>query len=160
MRFRHEQHYAAPPADVHAMLVDESFRARVTDAQEARASTVDITPDGDAMTVRVDQTRGSEGIPAFAQKIVGDSIRIVQVETWAGASEAALDVTITGKPGRLIGTISLTADGSGTVKVVDGDLRVNVPLLGGKLERLVADLLGVALDQEGRVGRTWLAGRG
>ena len=160
MRFRHEQHYDATPAEVHAMLADESFRARVTDAQEARTSTVDITPDGGAMTVRVDQTRGSEGIPAFAQKIVGDSIRIVQVETWADASEAALDVTIPGKPGRLTGTISLAVDGSGTVKVVDGDLRVNVPLMGGKLERLVADLLGAALDQEGQVGKTWLAGRG
>ena len=160
MRFRHEQHYAATPAEVHAMLADESFRARVTDAQEARTSTVDITPDGDAVTVRLDQTRGSEGIPAFAQKIVGDSIRIVQVETWADASEAALDVTIPGKPGRLTGTISLAVDGSGTVKVVDGDLRVNVPLLGGKLERLVADLLGEALDQEGQVGKAWLAGRG
>ncbi len=113
MRFRHQQKYDASPAEVHAMLSDPSFRQKVCRAQQARTATVEIEPTGVAMSVVVDQTRPSDGIPSFARKIVGDEIRIVQREDWSDASRAALDVSIPGKPGHLKGTITVTGHGVG-----------------------------------------------
>ena len=37
-------------------------------------------------------------------------------------------------------------------------MKVSLPLVGGKLEQLIADVLGSALRNEQRVGRAWLAG--
>lgn len=157
MRFEHQLRYDAPPAAVHAMLAEQSFREQVCAAQHVTECSVAIAGAGDGMTVTVDQKRPSEGIPGFARKFVGDQIHIVQKEQWSSPTDAALDVAIPGKPGHLQGTVTLRADGDGTVETVSGDLKVNIPVVGGKIEKLVADLLGDALEAEQRVGSSWLA---
>ncbi|MDP9824162.1 DUF2505 domain-containing protein [Nocardioides massiliensis] len=160
MKFREELTYDADVARVRAMLAEEDFRAQVCDAQHVLARTVSITPHGDGagMQVRVEQQQPADKIPAFAQKIVGRTIDIVQEETWHDATSADLLVTIPGKPGRLSGTIRLEETASGTREVVEGDVKVSIPVVGGKLEKLIGQLLGSALRAENRVGRAWLAG--
>ena len=46
-----------------------------------------------------------------------------------------------------------------TTERVDMDVTVRLPLVGGKLEGLVADMLRKALDAEHRTGVEWLASR-
>ena len=36
-------------------------------------------------------------------------------------------------------------------------IRVGIPLVAGKIEKLVAEMLGKALDKEHETGRDWLA---
>lgn len=158
MRFSHEMRYAAPPADVFAMLADPEFREQVCVAGGTISHDVQISPDGAGMSVVVDQVQPPDGIPSFATKIVGDRIQILQRERWTDQSGAALDVTIPGKPGHMKGTITLSPDGEGTLEKVDADIKVNIPLLGGKLEKLIGDLLESALRSEQRVGEAWLRG--
>ena len=98
------------------------------------------------------------GIPSFAKKIVGDEIEILQREEWSSSTDATLDVSIPHKPGHLKGTITLRENGSGTVETVDAEIKVHIPMLGGKLEKLISDLLSSALRSEHRVGKAWLAG--
>jgi len=158
MKIRHQLQYDASPAEVYAMLADSAFREKVCHAQKVNSCTVTIEPSGGQMSVVVDQKRPSEGIPNFARKIVGDEIQLVQSEDWSDSGNAALKVAIPGKPGQLNGTITVTGDDAGSVEIVDGDLVVNIPLLGGKLEKLIAGLLDNALRVEQKVGRAWLAG--
>ncbi len=158
MRFNHDLKYDASPAEVHAMLGEPAFREKVCAAMRALRHEVTITGDADAMSVVIDQTQPAKGVPSFATKFVGSEIQIVQAEEWSGTTEADLSVTIPGKPGHLKGTIALTGNGSGTVETVTGDIKVNIPLVGGKLEGLIATMLGAALDTEQRVGRAWLDG--
>ncbi|HSE69734.1 MAG TPA: DUF2505 domain-containing protein [Nocardioidaceae bacterium] len=158
MRIHHELKYDATPDEVHAMLADPAFRERVCEAQHVNSSDVTITPKGDGMTVVVDQKRPTDGIPGFALKFVGDQIHILQKEEWSSTEQAALDVSIPGKPGHLKGTVRLAGDGAATVQTVEGELKVHIPLVGGKLEKLIADLLASALRAEQRVGTAWLAG--
>ena len=156
MRFHHQLRYDAPPAAVRAMLADPDFREKVCQAQDAAVTEVRVEPDGESMHVVVDQSRPSDDIPGFARKLVGDEIRIVQDERWSDATSADLHVTIPGKPGELRGSVTLAPDGSGTVETIQGELKVDVPLIGAKLESLIAELLTVACDAEHEVGRTWL----
>ena len=72
-------------------------------------------------------------------------------------SDAEFLVNIPGKPGQLRGTVTLTERGGETVKIVDGDIKVSIPLVGGKLEGLIGDLFRSALRAESRVGARWLA---
>lgn len=158
MKFEHEIRYDAAPEAVYAMLADPTFREQVCDAQRVLEKTVTITADGPGMTVSVDQKQPADGIPSFAKKFVGDQIHILQKETWSGPSDAALEVSIPGKPGHLHGTVTLRPDGSGTVEKVSGEVKVHIPIVGGKIEKLIAEMLGRALDAENRVGHRWLAG--
>jgi uncharacterized protein YndB with AHSA1/START domain len=157
MKFLHRMTYDAPPADVHAMLADPAFRDKVCHAMHAVRSDIDIVPAGAGMKVVVDQTQPAEGIPSFARKFVGDEIRIVQREQWKDDAAADLTVEIPGKPGAMNGAITLAASGGGTTETVSGDIKVGIPMLGGKLEGLIGDLLTSALRAEERVGRAWLA---
>lgn len=157
MRFSHQLKYDASPDEVHAMLADPAFREKVAKAGGAFEHDVRISPNGDGMSVVVDQKQHDHGIPAFAKKVVGEHIHIVQSEEWTGPTSAVLDVKIPGKPGHMKGTVTLAPDGGGTVETVDADIKVNIPLIGGRLEKLIGDLLRAALESEHSVGTTWLA---
>jgi Protein of unknown function (DUF2505) len=160
MQFEHQIAFGGAPDQVRAMLADPSFRERVCEALHTTRHDVRVEPKGAGMTVVVDQTRPARGIPAFATKIVGDDIRIVRREDWDDGTRAALMLEIPGKPARLDGHLSLHADpgGDGTVETVTGEVKVRIPVVGGRLESLVGDLLHRALEAEERVGKAWLAG--
>jgi hypothetical protein len=157
VKFSHSLRYEASPAEVRAMLTDPSFRKQVCTTTHATRSDVTVEPGASGPTVVVDQTQPARGIPSFAQKFVGKEIEIVQRESWSDDTSADLTVDLPGKPGRFDGRITLQPDGAGTVETVTGNVEVKVPLVGGKLEGLVGDLLKAALDAEQRVGRSWLA---
>ncbi|MCW2808067.1 MAG: hypothetical protein JWQ93_2022 [Marmoricola sp.] len=143
---------------VHEMLADEAFREKVCDHQHVLRHTVRIEKDGKAMTVEIDQVQTARGIPGFARKFVGDEINIVQTEDWTAAEKGNIQVTIPGKPGEMSGTALLTQDPDGTTETVNLTVKVNIPLVGGKIEGLVAGLLIKALRAEHEVGVEWLAG--
>lgn len=156
MKFNHEIRYAAGADDVYAMLGEQAFREQVCEASGTLAHTVQVTPSGTGMNVVVDRTMPADGIPSFATKFVGDKIQVVQNETWAGPSGANLEVNIPGKPGHFKGKITLAERDGETVETVTGDIKVSIPLVGGKLESLIGDLLASALRTEGKVGARWL----
>ena len=157
MKFSHEIRYAADAGAVYEMLRDQAFREEVCEVGGALAHQVRVTPSDPGMSVVVDRTMPAEGIPSFAKKFVGDKIQVVQKETWTSPTEAALDVSIPGKPGHMHGTITLTEADGETVETVAGDIKVSIPLVGGKLEGLIGDLLASALRSEGKVGAAWLS---
>ena len=157
MKFEHTLHYDASPAEVFAMLGDAVFRERVCEAQHVSEATVEIDGVDDTMSVSIDQRRPSDGIPSFAKKFVGDTIHIAQREEWSSATDAVLDLTIPGKPGHMKGTITLRPDGDGTVETVSGELKVHIPIVGGKIEGLIIQLFEHALEAEQRIGKAWLA---
>ena len=156
--FSHDLTYDASMAEVDAMLMDGAFRERVCDAQGAIRKAVTITEDDAGVTVHIDQVQPAEGIPGFARKFVGDEINLVQTESWFDAENARVEVVIPGKPGEMTGTINLSESGGVTTEKVEMTIKVNIPLVGGKIENLIADLLRKALKAENAVGRDYLSG--
>ena len=157
MKFSVVLSYPADPDAVRAMLADPAFREEVCATSGSLRHEVTIKPAGEAMDVVVDQTLPADSIPSFARKIVGDEINVVQSEKWTGRDHADLDVGIPGKPGHLRGTVELAGNGDGTTETVTGEIKVHIPMVGGKLEKLIADLLEKALRNEERVGKRYLA---
>ena len=105
----------------------------------------------------MEQRRPTRGVPSIAAKLVGEEIRILTSESWTDPRAARLEVSVPGRPGRLDGDIRLSAVDGRTVQTVTGEITVAIPLLGSRLEQLIAGVLIDALDVEQRVGRTWLA---
>jgi hypothetical protein len=48
-------------------------------------------------------------------------------------------VEVQGVPTRIDGTVTLSADGGGTRQDVEADVKVSIPLLGGKLEKFAVE---------------------
>ena len=159
MRFEHVNSYAAPPAEVLQMLTDREFRSRVCVAQRAQRHSVEVDGDGTGRKVVVRREQAVEGAPGVVTKLTGDSVEIVHTETWSTAEGADLLIEIPGKPGRLSGTIALRESDGGTDQIFGGEVKVSIPIVGGKVESFLSDLLVRALRSEGRVGAEWLRGR-
>jgi Protein of unknown function (DUF2505) len=158
-RVSHTLTYPGTTVDVvYAMLGDPAYRKAVADHQRVTDFSCTITPDGAGMEVRLEEAHGADRIPAFAQRLVGHEIRFVQVETWGSATAADLHVTIPGKPGEMTGAISLAQSGDDVVQQVDLAVKVSIPLVGGKVEDLIAGFVGKAFDAENTVGVKWVRG--
>lgn len=159
-KVRYELRYdGATPEQVYEMLSNPDFRDAVCEFQRFPRREVTITPTASGMDVKVDQHRPATEVPSFARKFVGDEINIVQSESWTSQTEAELNVTIPGKPGDMNGTVTLTAKDGGTTEVVAVEVKASIPLVGGKIEGVIGEMLGKALRAENKVGRDWLAAR-
>lgn len=158
-RLTHELTYDAPLAAVAAMLGDPAFREEVCERQHVLRHTVTVTPagSGPGKEVVIDQVQSANGIPSFAKKLVGDEINIVQKEIWTDAERGDIFVTIPGKPGDMKGVLRLEERAGRTAQTVDLEIKVGIPLVGGKIEGLVSDLLLKALLRENEVGRDYLS---
>lgn len=152
-RLTKELAYDAPAEAVAAMLDDPAFREEVLARQKVVRGSVTI--DGDH--VRIEQVRSAGDIPSFARSFVGEEIVVVQTETWTSPTSADVELAIPGKPGEARGALVLVESGGTTTETLDLDLSIRIPLVGGKIEKLVAGLFSDALDVEHRVGREWLA---
>jgi Protein of unknown function (DUF2505) len=158
MRFRHELPYDAGPDEVFEMLADPAFREKVSAALDVVSADVSVERSGDGFTMTNDQVQRTEGLPSFAKKFAGDTTRAIQVEEWPDRSGGSLRIDAPGKPSSIHGTIALEPAGSGTTEVVELEIKVKVPLVGGKLEGLLEDQLRRGMDVEHEVGKAWLKG--
>ena len=160
MELSHTHRFAAPAAQVLQMLTDRAFREQVCERQQALSAEVVVTGAGHGAEVVVRQTQSMAGAPAIATKLTGDTVTLEQRELWRSATAADLSITLPGKPVELRGgriTLTDRPDG-GCEQVLDGDLRVKVPLVGGKLESMLAEVLRADLRRQPEVGDAWLAG--
>ncbi|QWC84070.1 DUF2505 domain-containing protein [Nocardioidaceae bacterium] len=158
MRYEHTMTYEASAEQVFEMLKSEEFREKVcSELRQTQSWDVDVTPKGEGMDVRIEQVQETKGVPSAAKKFIGDTTTIVQTEHWTSPRAADLGVEIPGKPGSVKGTISLDEHNGTTTETVSVDIKVSVPLIGGKLEKLIADLLSAAMRTEEKVGKQWLA---
>ena len=158
MRLRHELAYDAPPGEVRAMLTDPLFWDQVADATGALSSTATVGLEGTATRVVVDQEQKVVGVPSFARTFVGDSTRAITTQVWQG-DEASYVVETPGKPTSMSGTASIAENGTGSTLTYDLEVKASVPLVGGRLEKLVVDLTTEGFDKEQVVGAAWLAGQ-
>jgi hypothetical protein len=158
MKIRHQLTYAATPAEVYELRADPAFRARVCEAMDTLSHDVTVDRDGEELTVVVDMVQRTHGMPGFAKKVVGEETRVVQTERWSAVDAGHIDVEIPGKPGHIRGTLSLAEATEGSVYVFDGEAKVNIPLIGGKLEGLIEQLFIDGMDTEQQVAEAWLRG--
>jgi len=156
MEFRTELSYDATPDAVFAMLSDPAFREQVAEAQHVVSVDVRLTPTEDGFSLVSDQVQNTAGLPAIAKKIAGDTTQAVVTEEWASRTKGTVSITAPGKPTSATGTITLAPDGDGTVEIVELDVKVKVPLVGGKLEKLMVDTIREGYEVEHTVGRAWL----
>lgn len=167
MHVADEIHYPADPQTVFEMLCDREFQERKCRATGALSYTVDVVRHGDdSATISTTRAMPTESFPDFVRSFVGESVQLVQVDTWQpaapdGTRRGTLSVEIAGTPVQMSAALLLTPEGGerrpGTVQTLDGALEVKVPLLGRKIEKAAEPALRLAIKTEARVGQEWLS---
>ena len=136
---------------MYALISDPAFREEAVAAVGGQDIEVTIEPSGDGHTVTVIQTQPAK-VPDFIKKFVGDSVKVKQTERWGGPDgngnrSAEVKFTVIGQPADMLARVDLSGQGDVSF-VVDGDLKVNVPFLGKKIEPEIAKIIAASLRSD------------
>jgi hypothetical protein len=98
-----------------------------------------------------------DGIPGFLQKILPADGRVTQTDVWAAAKDGTRTGTwkadTPGSPAKVAGTMRLEPAASGCTYVVEGEVKVSVPLIGGKAEDVAVGMTKKLTSSEAEVLR-------
>jgi hypothetical protein len=149
--------------EVHALLTDRAFQeAKCAATTDGGPTSVEVTGTAAGERVRTVRVLPSDGLPDIARSFVGDRLTVVEVHDWSGPAadgsrQSSVDIHVQGAPLTLKGTLRLEPSGTGTVEVLDAELKANVPLIGGRLEKAAAAPIRTAIGIETRLLRERLA---
>lgn len=102
-----------------------------------------------------------DGVPGFLQKFLPADGRVLETFDWGppaadGARHGVWKADIPGAPARLGGTMRIDPTDVGSSYTIEGDVKVKVPLIGGKAESFIADMVVKLATSEADLLRTTL----
>ena len=156
-RIEHRASFAEPAPTVYAALVDKAF---LTDRLAAiggnGATLIEHSAGADSAEFALRQGVSAEHLPSAARTFLKGDLVVEREERWQADGDgyrATLKATVRGIPGEITGLSRLV----GTELVTNAEVRVGIPLVGGKLEKLIAEQVGKLLATESEFAVAWLA---
>jgi carbon monoxide dehydrogenase subunit G len=154
MQIHASNDFAADPDAVFAMLTDRVFlRANVLATEPVEH---EVSVDGLTTT-----TRRVMPSPSVVARFTGPTLAIIDEIRWEPSAgpvrTGQATITVEGMPAGLTGTVRLTPGGRGTLLDYDGELSVDIPILGPSLAKQAAPVLLDALAVQQQVGDAFLA---
>lgn len=160
-RFEHRAGFSAPAATVYATLVDSAFLTeRLTRLGGKDAALVEHGTSDNTVVIRFRQGVEAKHLPGAARAILKGDLLVEREERWRpdGAGYASTGrATITGVPGEITSQARLDDRADGSELVTEGQARVGIPLVGGKLEAVIAEQVSRLLIAEADFAAKWLA---
>ena len=142
MRVTHQ--LAGDVEAVYALATNPDFLERKFAATGAKDVTVacEPTPDGGAHLAITRKV--TVDLPGFAAKFLQPTNTFVQTEDWAAATAdgrriCTYKVEVQGVPSSIAGTVTLTPDSGQTRQDIEAEVKVSIPLVGGRLEGFAVD---------------------
>ena len=163
-RIEHRSRFTRDAAAVHAALIDPAYlKARLAVLGGKDAELLDHRRASDQVEYHLKHGVEARDLPSAVRALLGGDLTIDRVETWRPAGSAGYDgtvrVAIPGMPGELTGRMTLAdVAPEGSERVIDGSVRIPIPLVGGKAEETVSGQILRLLDAEHEFTQKWLAG--
>jgi hypothetical protein len=160
-RLEYDQSLPAEPARVRAVLQDPEYVRAKAERTGAFDISVDVRehPDG-GVTITCTRSMPAE-VPSYATAFVGEHLTVTEVQEWSAPGpngESSAKVTVDfHAPLAYTGTIDLTAAGSSSTLANRGEFKASVPFVGGKVEKVAAEMTQKYLGKETQVATEWLA---
>jgi Protein of unknown function (DUF2505) len=165
----YEARYAASAQHVFVVLTDEAFLDAYAKEVGALAYQVAVEQGDDQVRTRVAMTVPTAGVPALLKRLVTPTIDLTEVRTWCARAvddcwrgSLAVDASARNRDAKVRADLVLEPanDASEVTRFgVDGEVGVNVPLLGDLAASLVKDLVGSVIRRQTAVMERWLRGR-
>ncbi|NIK58965.1 DUF2505 domain-containing protein [Kribbella shirazensis] len=155
--------YDASPEEVFAMITDVTFQEQVFQRLQAQSYDVVVGDDGDDLAVQVHWQTQLSDVPVVTRRFVGHTLELAQSKVWHrpdvdGARHADVNGQLAGVPVKLSGTTRIVPKGRGTLQAFDLRVTASVPVVGNRLEQLVADAVRARLEHKFEVASSWLSG--
>ncbi|TRW82369.1 DUF2505 domain-containing protein [Mycolicibacterium sp. 018/SC-01/001] len=121
-----------------------------------------VAPDG-SVVVQTTQDLRQDMLPGQLGRMLPGDTSITRRESWrrgtdAGEVHGEFHITARGVPSSGSGTMVLQAIPAGSRLRVRGTVEVKIPLVGGRIESYVADLIAKDVPQMQQFTADWIAG--
>lgn len=146
--------FAHAPEKVAALYAQESYAETRRRNYRAAEATCEVTGTvGEGFTVVTTMRAPASMIPAKYRKFVGDSVTVTETQTWGaqaadGSFAGTSDFSVKGVPASMNMSFTLSPAGQGSSMHMKGALTVNVPFLGGTLEKAAAPFVSQVCSRE------------
>jgi hypothetical protein len=159
-RLEFEQTFPGPITQVLALLSDPEFVVAKAEATKAFDIAVEVDAHDDGATVITSTRSMPAEVPSYATAFVGEHLTITETQQWSAPtaeSESTATVSVDfHAPLTYRGTITARTAGDSTVLVNRGEFKASVPFVGGKVERVAAEMTEKYLAKEAEVAAAWL----
>lgn len=141
------------PDVVFDRLRDRTFVERRTRANPAlRGRLVEHADDGRSIRIRTEATVPLDWLPSRVTGAVSSAPTVDREETWErGSGSGSMRFTIDGVPAKASGSMRLDPSTAGSTLSYRIELAVDLPLVGGLVERAVATQIRRSLQAEAAV---------
>ena len=122
------------------LLADPDFLKAKYAAIGASDVTITSVEDRDGNPRIVSSRKVTVDLPSFAKKVMQPTNTVVQTDDWQvvgddGSRVCNYTVEVKGVPSRIDGTVKLSPAGEGVSQDIVAQVKVSIPLLGGRLEK-------------------------
>lgn len=134
-----------------AFTSESALRQRLADIGGKDAELLAHEKSASTISYRMRQGIPGEKLPGAVRKVHSGDLHVEREQQWQVSDETAkgtATASVTGVPGSITARSELTPTGSGTALRITGEVKVSVPLIGGKIERTIAEHVGQLLDRE------------
>lgn len=160
MKYADRNQYAIPVDTVLRAFTDPDFFQRKYQAQGAGdIRQLSHEHNGNQFAITFSRTIAvGVNLPAFASKHVPERITLIQTDRWdLAARRGTLDIRFDGLPATVKCDMHLTDANGGTEHELEFEITVKVPLIGKKLEKLLAEGLQKTFQRDSGIAAELLA---
>lgn len=160
-RIEHRAEFGFGVSEVFAAQSSEpAVRARLSEIGGEHAALLDYSAAGDRVRFHLRQGVGAEKLPSVVRSLHRGDLFVDRHESWTiieGRYSGIAQATVSGIPGEITAHTELRSRGEGTLLEITGEVRIRIPLVGGKLEGFVAEQVTHLLAREAEYSAQWLA---
>jgi uncharacterized protein DUF2505 len=160
-RIEHRAEFPYGVSEVFAAQSSEpALLARLSDIGGENAALLDYTTLPDGVRYHLRQAVDAEKLPSVVRALHSGDLFVDRHESWTTAGgnyTGTAKATVTGMPGEITARTALKAEGEHTVLHITGEVKIRLPLVGGKLEGFVAEQITQLLARETEYSAQWLA---
>jgi len=153
-----EEVFPVKPAQLRETLVDPAFLAELGE-KFGGVGTAAVESSESTITVATRRQLPMQYVPGAAKPFVGDGI-VAQTDLWSLESDDPVDgswsATIDGAPAKLGGGYTIVTTDSGCRYTVTAQVKVNIPLIGGRVESEIRRYLTSLVSKQMEFTLTWL----
>ena len=147
---------AADVETVFAALSSEQWAHRKAAELHDGSQVVRRTEKPDGGVTLVVSRELPDGVPGFLEKFLPKEGRANQTDDWGpveadGSRRGRWEAEIPGAPAQVGGTMRLEPDGEQTRYTIEGEVKVKVPIIGGKAEKFLAGMVLRLTEKEAEV---------
>lgn len=163
-RIEHRAEFADGVAEVLAAYADEAaLRARLAELGGKHATLQEHQRTAGGVRYKLLQGIGAEQLPQAVRTLHKGDLIVHREQTFEPDGDGYSGVTtagVNGVPGEITARTAITPHGEGTLLHTSGEVKIRMPLVGGKLEGVVAEQVTNLLEMEAKFASKWLAGGG